>query len=58
MNYATELRIAFSDAVKAYITDKPNNFDPKKYLAAGRDAVKARVVELIRLCGSEGKAEA
>lgn len=58
VNYATELRIAFSDAVKAYIAAKPDNFDPKKYLAAGRDAVKARVIELIRLCGSDGKAGA
>lgn len=56
VNYATELRITFTDAVKAYIAQKPDNFDPKKYLAAGRDAVKARTIELIRLCGSEGKA--
>ena len=56
VNYATELRITFTDAVKAYIAQKPDNFDPKKYLAAGRDAVRARTVELIRLCGSEGKA--
>ncbi len=56
VNYATELRIAFSDAVKANIAAKPDNFDPKKFLAAGRDAVKARVIELIRLCGSDGKA--
>jgi tagatose 1,6-diphosphate aldolase GatY/KbaY len=56
VNYATELRIAFSDAVKANIAAKPDNFDPKKFLGAGRDAVKARVMELIRLCGSDGKA--
>ncbi|MDD3920483.1 MAG: class II fructose-bisphosphate aldolase [Eubacteriales bacterium] len=58
VNYATELRIAFSDAVKAYIRANPDNFDPKKYLTAGRSAVKTRVIELIRLCGSDGKAEA
>ena len=56
VNYATELRITFSDAVKANIAAKPDNFDPKKFLGAGRDAVKARVMELIRLCGSDGKA--
>lgn len=56
VNYATELRITFSDAVKAALAAKPNQFDPKKYLGAGREAVKARVMELIRLCGSDGKA--
>ncbi|MFH1512966.1 MAG: class II fructose-bisphosphate aldolase [Bacillota bacterium] len=56
VNYATELRIAFTDAVRAYLEAKPEQFDPKKYLGAGRDAVKARVMELIKLCGSDGKA--
>lgn len=56
VNYATELRVTFSEAVKAYIAAKPDQFDPKKYLGAGRDAVKARVTELIRLCGSDGRA--
>ncbi len=56
VNYATELRITFSDAVKAYIAAKPDQFDPKKYLGAGRDAVREKVTALIRLCGSEGKA--
>jgi tagatose 1,6-diphosphate aldolase GatY/KbaY len=56
VNYATELRITFSDAVRQYLAAHPDQFDPKKYLGAGRDAVKARVKELIRLCGSDGKA--
>ena len=56
VNYATELRITFTDAVRAYLAAKPDQFDPKKYLGAGREAVKARVMELIRLCGSDGKA--
>ncbi len=55
VNYATELRIAFSDGVKGVLAANPDVFDPKKYLSAGREAVKARVLELIRLCGSEGK---
>lgn len=56
VNYATELRITFTNAVKAYLANQPEQFDPKKYLGAGRDAVKARVMELIKLCGSDGKA--
>lgn len=49
VNYATELRIAFSNAVKAYLAEHPDTFDPKKYGAAGREAVQARVRELILL---------
>jgi len=56
VNYATELRIAFSDGVKTLLAAKPNVFDPKQYLSAGRQAVKERAMELIKLCGSDGKA--
>lgn len=56
VNYATELRVIFSDAVKAYLAENPDAYDPKKYGAAGREAVKKRVCELIELLGSKGKA--
>ena len=55
VNYATELRIAFSDGVKRVLAEKPDAFDPKKYLSAGREAVRVRALELIRLCGCDGK---
>lgn len=56
INFATDLRIAFTGAVKAAMRDKPDAFDPKAYLSAGRAAVEARVCQLIALCGCEGKA--
>ena len=56
VNYATELRVVFSDAVKAYIQKDPGVYDPKKYSAAGRTAVKNRVCELIELLGSKDRA--
>ena len=56
VNYATDLRIAFTDGVKKAIEANPDAFDPKKYLSEGRKAVQARVQELIRLLGSNGKA--
>ena len=56
VNYATDLRITFTNAAKAYIAENPNAFDPKKYLGAARAAVTSRVCELIRVCGSDGKA--
>ena len=57
VNYATDLRITFTKAVQAYIAENGAAFDPKKYLGAARTAVTERVCELIRVCGSDGKAE-
>lgn len=56
INYATDLRIAYSDAVKQSLAAKPDAYDPKKYSTEGRAAVQKRVEELIRVCGSDGKA--
>ena len=56
VNYATELRVVFSDAVKKYIAENPSAYDPKKYCAAGRESVKNRICQLIELLGSNGKA--
>ena len=56
VNYATELRIAFTEGVKKAMAEKPDAFDPKKYLGCGRDAVKALVCDRIQLCKSAGKA--
>lgn len=50
VNYATDLRVAFTNAVKKAIAEKPDNHDPKYFLKAGRDAVCARARELIRIC--------
>ena len=43
-------------SVKAALAARPDQFDPKKYLGAGREATRARVMELIKRCGSDGKA--
>lgn len=56
VNYATDLRIAFTDGVKKAIAAQPEAYDPKKYLSEGRKAVQVRVQELIRLLGSSGRA--
>ncbi len=56
VNYATELRMVFSGAVKRSIAENPDAFDPKSYLSAGRSAVTSCVEALIRICGSQGKA--
>lgn len=56
VNFATELRIAYTDAVKKLLAEKPETFDPKAYGKVGREAVKQLVMNRIRVCGSDGKA--
>ena len=56
VNFATELRIAFSNGVKKYIGENPDVFDPKKYGKEGIENVVALVKEKISVCGSEGRA--
>ena len=57
VNFATELRIAYSDGVKAVLAENPDVFDPKVYGKAGRERVKELVKNRIAVCGCCGKAE-
>lgn len=56
VNYATDLRIAFTEGVKEYLQKDPKVYDPKKYGAAGREKVRQYVMQKIKVCGSNGKA--
>ena len=56
VNYATELRIAYTDGIRKYLSENPDAIDPKKYNKAGFDEVKKFVKEKIRVCGCENKA--
>lgn len=56
VNYATDLRIAFSAGLKEYLAKDPDAFDPKKYNAVGREKVKGYVMSKILVCGSNGRA--
>lgn len=56
VNFATELRIAYSNGVKAYMQKDPEVFDPKKYSKVGMEEVTKLVCEKIVLCGSNNKA--
>jgi tagatose 1,6-diphosphate aldolase GatY/KbaY len=57
VNFATELRIAYTNAVQEYLSKNPKTIDPKKFGAAGREAVKALVMGRIKVLGSDGKAD-
>lgn len=43
INIDTDLRLAMTAAIRKSLTDDPKNFDPRKYLGAGREAIKAMV---------------
>lgn len=56
VNYATELRIAYTNGVNRCLKENPDTIDPKKYNKAGLDEVKNFVKEKILVCGSQNKA--
>ena len=56
VNYATDLRIAFTEGVKEILEANPDTIDPKKYNAKGREKVKEYVCGRIKVCNSDGKA--
>ncbi|MFO6299575.1 tagatose bisphosphate family class II aldolase [Rahnella selenatireducens] len=55
VNVATELKIAFADAVKNYFTAHPDANDPRKYIVPGKLAMQKVVEEKINVCGSAGR---
>lgn len=56
VNIDTELRMAFSQAIKQVIADNPQEIDPRKMLGPAREAMKEVVKYKMRLFGSAGKA--
>lgn len=56
VNYATDLRIAFTEGVEKVFKKTPDVIDPKKYNAAGKECVKEYVKSKMKVCKSVGKA--
>jgi len=56
VNFATELRVAYTEAGKKLLGEKPETFDPKKLGVVGMEAVKKLVMERMKVCGCDGKA--
>ena len=48
VNIDTDLRLAMTAEVRKFIAENPAEFDPRKYLAPARDAIKAMVQHKIR----------
>lgn len=56
VNYATDLRIAYTEAVRKFLDENPDAYDPKKYGTLGIESVKAYVMQKMDVVGSTGKA--
>lgn len=56
VNFATELRDAYSKGVKEYIAENQDVIDPKKYGEAGKEFVKKLVMHKMEVCNCVGKA--
>lgn len=56
INFATELRCAYSNAIRKHFEEHSEAYDPKEYGVIAIDAVKEVVKRKIIVCGTVGKA--
>ncbi len=56
INIDTDLRLSFIGAIREILMTKPEEFDPRKVLGPGREAIRQTVQAKMRLFGSSGKA--
>lgn len=57
INIDTDLRLAMTATIRRIFTEKPEEFDPRKYLGPARDSIKAIVKHKIKdVLGCSGKA--
>ena len=57
INIDSDLRVAFTAAIRKHFTEHPDHFDPRQYLKPARQAVKEMVAhKIVNVLGSDGKA--
>ncbi len=56
INIDTDLRVAFSSAIKDFLKENPDNIDPRKILGPAKEAMKEVIKEKVELFGSVGRA--
>ncbi len=56
VNIDTDLRMALTAKIRQVFAEKPGEFDPRKYLAPGREAIRQMVKHKLRVLGCAGKA--
>jgi fructose-bisphosphate aldolase class II len=56
VNIDTDLRLALTSKIRQVFAEKPGEFDPRKYLGPGREAIKEMVKHKLHVLGCAGKA--
>ncbi|MHC4394081.1 MAG: class II fructose-1,6-bisphosphate aldolase [Planctomycetota bacterium] len=56
VNIDTDLRMALTAKIRQVFVEKPGEFDPRKYLGPGREAIKGMVKHKLHVLGCAGKA--
>ena len=56
VNIDTDLRLALTAKIRQVFCEKPGEFDPRKYLGPGRQAIKDMVKHKLHVLGCAGKA--
>ena len=56
VNIDTDLRMALTAKIRQVFAEKPSEFDPRKYLGPGREAIKSMVKHKLQVLGCTGKA--
>ncbi|MFH1883678.1 MAG: class II fructose-1,6-bisphosphate aldolase [Planctomycetota bacterium] len=56
VNIDTDLRLALTAKIRQVYAEKPGEFDPRKYLGPGREAIKEMVRHKLHVLGCAGKA--
>jgi fructose-bisphosphate aldolase class II len=56
VNIDTDLRMALTAKIRQVFAEKPEEFDPRKYLGPGREAIKDMVKHKLHVLGCAGKA--
>jgi fructose-bisphosphate aldolase class II len=56
VNIDTDLRLALTAKIRQVFAEKPSEFDPRKYLGPGREAIKQMVKHKLHVLGCAGKA--
>ncbi len=56
VNIDTDLRLAMTAFIRKVFAEKPEEFDPRKYLGPARDAIKDMVKHKLNILGVVGKA--
>jgi len=57
VNIDTDLRMALTAKIRQVFAEKPEEFDPRKYLGPGRDAIREMVRHKLQVLGCAGKAQ-